>query len=240
MINLTSVLTENTHFYKEHYIEQLKPHLGRPYVSYSTMESWNEYREDFIKEKLVGLPQPFGIYKEFGTYIGTAYENGNFEHENKHGFIGQENIDWTKYRQEGDEYEKLIIIDRGDYICVGFIDKFLRLGDNTVWVNDCKSGGAKKEDKYSSDEYKQVTLYSHALEEMGEKIGRTDVLFIRRESSHYKPPLKIGKEQFYIPITHTKEKVDKALKYMDKSVKEISEIKSVYDKYFAENKKINR
>lgn len=234
MINLPSILTENTHFYKEPYIEQLKPYLGRPYISYSTMESWNEYREDFIKEKLVKLPQPFGIYKEFGSYLGGAYEVGAFPEDNPHGFIGQENIDWSKYRHEGAEYEKLIIIDRGEYICVGFIDMFLRLEDKSVWVNDCKSGGAKKEEKYASDEYKQVTLYSHALEELGEKIGRTDVLFIRRENSHVRPPLKLGKEQFYIPITHTKEKVDKALKTMDKAVKEISEIKTVYDFYFGE------
>lgn len=235
MINLTSILTEDTWFYKEdRYQEQLKPFLGKPYISYSTMESWEEYREDFIKEKLVGLPQPFGIYKEFGTYLGKAYETGNFNHKNPYGFIGQNNLDLSKYRSEKAEYEKLIIIDRGEYIIVGFIDKFERLEDNSVWINDLKSGGAKKEVKYASEDYTQVPLYSHALEEIGEKIGRTDVLFIRRESSHYKPPLKIGEEQFYIPINYNKDKVDKALKKVDRVVKEISEIKTTYDKYFAE------
>jgi hypothetical protein len=235
-INLPSILTEDTHFYKDPYKRQLEPFLGRPYISYSTMESWNEYREDFIKEKLVKLPQPFGIYKEFGSYLGGAYEAGVFPEDNPYGFIGQENIDWSKYRNEGAEYEKLIIIDRGDFICVGFIDKFERLEDGSIHVQDLKSGGAKKEDKYSSDDYKQVTLYSHALEELGEKIGRTDVLFIRRENSHVRPPLKISKEQFYIPITHTKEKVDKSLKAMDKAVKEISETKTVFDKFFRDVK----
>lgn len=233
MINLTSKLTEDTWFYKEEkYQEQLKPFLGKPYISYSTMESWEEYTEDFIKEKLVGLPQPFGIYKEFGSYLGTAYENGKFPEQNQFGFIGQENLDLSKYRNDNAEYEKLIIIDRGDYIIVGFIDKFERLEDGSVWVNDLKSGGAKKEEKYASDDYTQVPLYSHALEVKGEKIGRTDVLFIRRENSHIKPPLKIGKEQFYIPVNYNKEKVDKALKKVDRVVKEITEIKNVYEKYF--------
>lgn len=231
-INLPSILKEDTHFYKEPYIEQLKPHLGKPYISYSTVESWNEYREDFIKEKLVKLPQPFGIYKEFGTYLGTAYENGNFNHDNPHGFVGQENLDLSKYRSDYAEYEKLIIIDRGEYIVVGFVDKFERLKDNSVWVNDLKSGGAKKEEKYASEDYHQVNLYSHALEQTGEKIGRTDVLFIRRESSHYKPPLKIGKEQFYIPIAYNAKRVKKALDKVDKTVKEITEIKNIFDKYF--------
>lgn len=233
MINLPSVLTTDTWFYKEErYKKQLEPFLGLPYVSYSTMESWNEYREDFIKEKLVKLPQPFGIYKEFGSYLGTAYENGNYEHENNYGFIGQENLDLAKYRNDNSEYEKLIVIDRGEYIIIGFIDKFERLKDNSVWVNDLKSGGTKKEDKYSGEDYTQVVLYSYALENLGEKIGRTDVLFIRREGSHVKPPLKISKEQFYIPIEYNHKRVEKALKKVDLAVKEISEIKSVYDKYF--------
>ena len=233
MINLPSILTESSWFYKEpKYQEQLKPYLDKPYISYSTMESWEEYREDFIKEKLVGLPQPFGIYKEFGSYLGTAFENGNFDHDNPFGFIGQENLDLSKYRTDDAEYEKLIIIDRGEYIIIGFIDKFERLEDGSVHVQDLKSGGAKKEEKYASDEYTQVPLYAHALEQIGEKIGKTDVLFIRRESSHYKPPLKISKEQFYIPVNYTKEKVDKALKKVDRVVKEISKIKTEYDKFF--------
>lgn len=236
MINLTSKLTEDTWFYKEErYQEQLKPFLGKPYISYSTMESWEEYTEDFIKEKLVGLPQPFGIYKEFGSYLGTAYEIGKFPEQNQFGFIGQENLDLSKYRNDNAEYEKLIIIDRGDYIIIGFIDKFERLEDSSVWVNDLKSGGAKKEEKYASDDYTQVPLYAHALEVNGEKIGRTDVLFVRREASHVKPPLKIGKEQFYIPVSYTKEKIDKALSKVDRVVKEITEIKNVYDKYFKNN-----
>ena len=231
-INLPSILTEQTHFYKEPYKEQLEPFLGRPYISYSTVESWNEYREDFIKEKLVKLPQPFGIYKEFGSYLGTAYENGNFEHENPHGFIGQENLDLSKYRNDSAEYEKLIIIERGDFIVVGFIDKYEKLEDGSVWVNDLKSGGAKKEEKYAGEDYHQVNLYAHALEQNGEEIGRTDVLFVRRESSHYKPPLKISKEEFYIPVDYSEKRVKKALDKVDKTVKEITEIKTVFDRYF--------
>ncbi len=232
-INITSVLTEDTWFYKDKkYREELKPYLGRPYISYSTIESWFEYTEDFIKEKLVGLPQPFGIYKEFGSYLGTAYENGNFKHENPYLFGGQENLDLLKYRNDKAEYEKLIIIDRGEYFIVGFIDKFERLEDGSVWVNDLKSGGKDKEKKYASEDYIQVPLYAHALEEKGEKIGRTDVLFIRREGSHINPPLNIGKEQFYIPVKYSKDRVKKALAKADLAVKEITEIKNIYDKFF--------
>lgn len=230
-MNLTSRLTKDTWFYNEpKYQEQLKPFLGRYYISYSTMESWFEYREDFIKEKLVGLPQPHGIYKEFGSYLGSAYETGVFP-ENKYGFVGQENINFEELRHPDAEYEKLIIIDRGEYIVIGFIDKFVRFDDG-VWVNDMKTLGKGKEEKYKGENYTQVILYSHALEENGEKIKRTDILAVRREGSHINPPLKISKENFYIPLEYNKKRVDFALKKVDKAVKEISEIKSVYDKFF--------
>ncbi len=232
-INLTSILTEDTWFYKdEKYREQLKQFLGKPYISYSTIESYNEYFEGFVKEKLVGLPQPFGIYKEFGSYLGTAYENGNYDHDNPYGFIGQENFDLSEYRSDSAEYEKLVVIDRGDYIIIGFIDKFERLEDGTVWVNDLKTGGSNKEDKYAGEDYHQVNLYAHGLEQVGNQIGRTDVLFVRRESSHYKPPLKISKEKFYIPVDYNEKRVKKALDKVEKTVKEISELKTTYDKFF--------
>lgn len=231
-VNLVSKLTEDTWFYKvDKYQEQLKPFLGKPYISYSTMESWIEYTEDFIKEKLVGLPQQPGIYKDLGSYLGHAYEHGEFPLENPRGFIGQENIDFDEIRHPDAEYEKLIIIDCGEYFIVGFIDKFVRFEDG-VWVNDLKTVGKDKEKKYMGEDYTQVILYSHALEKLGEKIKRTDVLAVRREGSHINPPLKIGKEQFYIPLDYNEKRVKFALDKVDKAVKEISEIKTVYDKYF--------
>lgn len=232
MYNLVSRLTEETWFYKEpKYQEQLKPHLGKFYISYSTQESWIEYKEDFIKQKLIGLPQSEGIYKDLGSYLGHAYEHGEFPKENPRGFIGQENFDFNEVRHPDAEYEKLIVIDRGEYIIIGFIDKFVKYEDG-VWVNDLKTCGKDKEKKYSSPEYTQVILYSYALEQLGEQIKRTDVLAVRREGSHVKPPLKIGKEQFYIPIEYNKERVKFALDRVENAVREISEIKTTYDKYF--------
>jgi len=231
-INLVSRLTEDTWFYKElKYQEELKPFLGKPYISYSTMESWLEYTEDFIKEKLVGLPQQPGAYKEFGSYLGHAYEHGEFPTDNPRGFTGQENINFDDIRHPDAEYEKLIIIDMGEYFIVGFIDKFLRLEDG-VWINDLKTLGKDKEKKYQGEDYTQVVLYSYALEQKGEKIKRTDVLAVRREGSHVNPPLKISKEQFYIPLEYNEDRVKFALDKVDKAVKGISEIKTVYDKFF--------
>jgi hypothetical protein len=230
-INLPSILTEDTHFYKEPYKEQLEPFLGRPYISYSTMGSWadEKYRPDFIKQKLAGISLPQGSYAAMGNYVGEAIENGYFSEDNPFGFIGQENLNLNRYRKPGAEYEKLVIIDRGEYVIFGFIDIYYEK-NSKKYLQDMKTGGKSKEDDYSSDEYLQTVLYNYALGGDCE-IG---VNFIRRENSHVRPPLKISKEQFYIPNTYTEAKVKKILSKFDKAVKEISEIKNVYDKFLAQ------
>jgi hypothetical protein len=225
-INLPSILTEQTHFYKEPYKEQLEPFLGRPYISYSSVGSWNEYKENFIKEKLVGIKLPQGIYASLGNYVGEAIENGFFG-DNPNGFTGQDNLDLEKYRKPGAEYEKLIIIDRGEFFIVGFIDIYFE-ENGKKYLLDNKTGGKGKESAYQSEDYLQTVLYNYALN--GE--CETGVNFIRREGSHVNPPLKISKEQFYIPVDYNEKRVKKALDKVDKTVKEITEIKNVLDRYF--------
>ena len=230
MINLPSVLTEDTHFYQEHK-EKLQPYLGRPYISYSSVSSWFDYKDDFIKQKFAGIQLPSGIYALMGNYVGEAIEHGYFSENNPTGFEGQENLDFSRYRKEGAEYEKLIVIDMGDYVIVGFIDIFY-VENETVNVEDMKSGGKLKEKAYESEDYIQTVLYGHAIEKEYGKEPKIGVNFIRREGSHVNPPLKIGKEQFYIPNVYSKERVEKALKKVDTAVREISELYSTYLKFF--------
>ncbi len=231
MVNLTSKIEENSWFYEDNE-ELCKPHLGKAYISYSTVQSWFEYREDFIKEKLAKIPQKHGIYKALGSYIGEAIENGEFPEKNPDGFIGQENLDFTKLRPVNGEYEKMILIDMGDWVIIGFIDIYSET-DGVCTVFDVKSGGKAKEDYYKSPEYIQVILYAYAMELMGKVVKKTGVYFIRREGSHVKPPLKIGAEQFVIPLEYNTDRVKYALNKVEKAVKEISEFKTVFDKFFA-------
>jgi hypothetical protein len=231
VVNLTSKIEKGSWFYNDNE-ELCKPHLNKPYISYSTVQSWFEYREDFIKEKLAKIPQKHGIYKSLGSYIGEAIENGQFSSENIDGFIGQENLNFDKIRPMNGEYEKMILIDMGEWVIIGFIDIYSENEDGCT-VFDVKSGGAKKEDYYKSPEYIQVILYARAMEILGKKIKKTGVYFIRREGSHVRPPLKIGEEQFVIPLEYNEERVKFALDKVEKAVKEISEFKNIFDKFFA-------
>lgn len=229
-IQLPSIITEDCWFYKANK-ELCEPHLGKPYISNSSIDSWENYQEDFIKQKFIGIKLPDGLYAKLGNYVGEAVENGEFG-DNEFGFTGQENLDLSSLRPKGAEYEKMILIDMGEYVIIGFIDVFHEYEKNVVHVRDMKTGGKKKEDKYSSKDYIQVILYARAIEQMGYEIGKTDVYFIRRTGSHINPPLNISKEQFEIPLEYDEKRVDFALKKVDKIVKEISSVYTTYQKIF--------
>jgi ribosomal silencing factor RsfS len=229
-VNLPSILTKESRFYKGNE-ELCDPHLGKFYISNSTVESWYEYREDFIKEKLAKRK----IYAEFGTWVGTAIENGVFS--DCIDFAGQQNLNLEKERVDGAEYEKMILIDKGSYVILGFIDRFLRLPCGGIEVKDYKTGGKDKEKKYKEQDYIQVVLYGHGLELMGEKVVQLNISFIRREGWHKKLPLIISTEQFVIPLEYNEERVKFALDKVDKAVKEISEFKTIFDRYFSPKNK---
>lgn len=228
-ITLPSILSKDCWFYEDN--KQLcDPHLGKPYISYSSSSSWENYKEDFIKQKFVKIKLPDGIYAQLGNYLGSAVETGEFG-DNPNGFTGQENFHLIE-RPENAKYERMILIDRGEYCIIGFIDIFHEYEPKTVRCRDLKTGGKGKEKEYSSDSYTQVMLYSHALEQEGYKIGKTDVWFVRRTGSHLNPPLHISDEQFAIPLEYSPERVQYALEKIDKSVREISDCFGTYKKFF--------
>lgn len=235
-VELPTILTKDCWFYEDNK-ELCDPHLGKPYISYSTVNSWEEYRDDFIKNKFAGIETPDNVYADLGSYIGSAVETGEWPEENPHGFIGQENFqDILDDRPSTAIYERMILLDMGEYVIIGFIDIFnmYKEGDESLaQVVDLKSGGKGKEDYYSSEEYIQVMLYAKALEKEGIKVGDTSILFVRREGSHVKPPLKISDERFVIQLEYTEDRVKYALDKVDRVVKEISSCFKTYNKIFA-------
>ena len=232
-ITLPSVLTESAWFYKDNE-ELCKPHIGKYYISYSSVNAWEnpQYRPEFIRSKFAGIKHPTGIYAKFGSWCGFALEWGQFPIENPDKFSGEKNIKLDKVRPENAVYEKMILIDRGTYIIVGFIDMCHEYEPSTLHVRDQKTGGKGKHVEYESESYIQVILYAHALEQQGYKIGKTDVYFIRRTGSHVSPPLTISEEQFIIPIKYNKDRVEYALNKVDRVVGEISDLYKIYLKYF--------
>ena len=230
-IELPSKLSKDCWFYTGNE-ELINPHLGKFYISYSTVSSWEDYRGDFIKQKLVGIKLPDSIYGSFGTWVGTSVEHGEVQ-ANNYGFTGGENINLIQ-RTENDKYERMILIDMGEYVIIGFVDIMREIRPKVVQTIDIKTGGAKKEEEYKKESYIQTTLYSKALEDEGYTINASGVWFCRRTGSHIKPPLNLSTEQFYIPLEYNKKRVKYALDKVDRVVKEISEYWKIYNKIFAQ------
>lgn len=226
-VNLLSKIEETSWFYEANK-ELCEPHLGKPYVSFSTTDSYFEYLEDWIKFKLVKLPESKKIYAELGTFCGNALEHGYFSDENPNGFTGMQNYPFH-LRQEGDEYEKMVLIDLGEYCIIGFCDVWRQ---SEGLLRDQKTMGAGKEAKYKKDEYIQTVLYKKGLEDQGLEVRKTDVLGIYRNGSHINPPLNITGEYIIIPIEFGEKRLKYALKRVDDAVKGISALKTTYDKYF--------
>jgi hypothetical protein len=223
-IVLPTVVNEEVWFYKENE-ELLKPHLGKPYISFSTLSSWFEYQEDLIKKKFLGLNIEPGIYADFGSYVGESIEHGEWQ-ENPHGFVGQDNLDVSD-RPEGAEYEKIVLIDMGEYVLIGFIDIFIPEEDGDI-VLDVKTGKADKTDKYLDPNYIQVVLYAYALQLRGHKIKSTGVFYIERTGWHGNPPLGVGESQTLIDLDFNKDRVDYALKRVQEGVEQLSSCYKTY------------
>ena len=228
-INLPSRLNKDCWFY-ENNKELIEPHLGKFYTSYSTISSWEDYRADFIKQKLAGIKLPDSIYGNFGTWVGTSVEHGEVQ-ANNYGFTGGENINLIE-RKEGNKYERMILIDMGEFCVIGFIDIMQELSPLLADVSDIKTGGAGKESEYKKESYIQLILYAYALVLEGYSINKMGVWFCRRTGSHIKPPLNLSTEQFYIPLEYTEERVKYALDKVNRVVNEISEYFTCYEKYF--------
>lgn len=228
-IMLPSKLTKDCWFYEDNK-ELVEPHLGKFYVSYSTISSWEDYRGDFIKQKLAGITLPDSVYASFGTWVGTSVEVGENQ-PNNYGFTGEENLKLIE-RKEGDKYERMILIDMGEYVIIGFIDIFREISPMVVDIEDIKTGGAKKEEEYKKESYIQLLLYANALVREGYEINKMGVWFCRRTGSHIKPPLNLSTEQFYVPLEYNEDRVKYALAKVDRVVLEISEYFACCQKYF--------
>ena len=230
-VNLPNVITEDSHFYKE-YEEQLKPHLGKMYISYSTVSSFlGNYNADCIKSKIIGVRNEGSVYTELGGYVGTAIELGEFPKENPHGFVVVPEFSLDSLRTPGAEYERLIIIDRGDYVIIGFIDKWVQEEDGVV-LDDFKTGSATKIKEYQSPEYTQLVLYGYAEELRGNKVKSINLTFIERINSHINPPLTITNNITRFELEYSPERVKYALEKVDKAVEGISKLYTTYKKIF--------
>lgn len=225
---LPSVLSESTWFYKE-YKTELEKYLGWKYVSYSTATSVDDYIEDFVKGKILGIKNSGTVYTEAGQVLGHLLEHGKLQ-DNVPNEI-KVKFDVSKIRNPKAEFEKLVILEiADDTIFIGFCDMVETLEDGSLVITDLKTGAKDKKSYYSSEKYYQLVIYAYALSKMGYKINSIKVEFVLRTGSHVKPPLVLEDDLTTIPLEFNEERVKYALKRLDCSVKKISSLFKTWKK----------
>jgi hypothetical protein len=204
---------------------------GKPKLSYSQINSWEEYRQDYIKQYFMGIKLPSSPYAEFGSAIGVARETGDYSKFSKE----EQEILGSIPRIENCIYEREILLDMGEYVVQGFIDELVPqvpispIGSKESYtIIDNKTGGKGKDLEYRKKDYLQTVIYRMALEQEGMIVTDTQVRFFARKGSHFKPPLALEGSVFNIPIEYSIERIDYATKKMNRIANEISELYSYY------------
>ena len=208
-------------------------HVGKPKLSYSAYNSFNEeaYKGEFFANYFLGIRGDGNIFTDFGGKCGVLFETDT------------ETSDLSDFdvsvirdieRPANALYEVEIVVDRGTYVIQGFIDReYLDVEGNLV-IDDLKTGAIKtKKAFYGGDEYQQTTLYAYQREAEGEHIAYSGVILLdRKGNGQEKYPLRLTGEIEHIPTPFSKKRAEVFLKSFDKTAKKIEEYHKVYKKYF--------
>lgn len=208
-------------------------HVGKPKLSYSAYNSFNEeaYKGEFFANYFLGKRGEGNIFTEYGGKCGKLFETNTDSSD-----LSEFDISVIQgiNRPENAKYEVEIVVDRGSYVIQGFIDREF-LNDNGLVIDDLKTGAIKtKKAFYGGEEYQQTTLYSYQRELEGEKIDYSGVILLdRKGNGQEKYPLRLTGEVELIPTPYSKKRAEDFLKSFDKTAKKIEEYHKVYKKYFA-------
>lgn len=215
-------------------------HKGKQKISYSQLNSFKDYKEQYIQGYFLGKSSESGMFAFFGNLVGTYFSDGE-KHENLSVF----DIDTINklVKHESSKYESEIVIDLEpfglkDTVLQGFSDHEYD-SDNKRFIEDLKTGASKSMmEKYGDmNKYFQTRIYAYQRELEGFDIGSCQVNHLDRKGNNLiigdKNCLRLTGQIDYIHTPYKKEDVED---YLKKSVvptcKEISEYLRVYNKYF--------
>lgn len=206
---------------------------GVYYLSYSQISTWKKSKREYIRQYFMGEKFEGNAYTEFGSKVGEALENNDFE-----GFTPKEK-EFLKTIPRYDEFEREIKLQMDGFYIKGFIDtntsvysipnkKKIELVDK---IADYKTGDVeKKTAEYESDDYQQLDIYAGAIrQETGSLPSDVKVFLIDRTGNAFKgETLKLGSKFTTITKNVTDERVDQVLEDVQKVAEEISNYYKLY------------
>ncbi|AGO47866.1 hypothetical protein Phi40:1_gp001 [Cellulophaga phage phi40:1] len=201
-----------------------KDETGKSYLSYSQYSKWKGSKKDYIKSYFLGEKFEGNAYTEFGSMIGEALENDNFD-----GFEPHE-VRLLSSVTRLDEFERKILFDLGDFGVLGYIDTNDNKGGVVTTIIDYKTGALDKEEVYQDSDYDQVTIYAGAIEqETGVLPLKGWVELIERNGNPFKgEQLTLGGSVVTIDQDVSREAVDAVKGRLIKVAEDISDHYKVF------------
>ena len=218
-------------------------HKGKMKLSYSQYSSYKdpEYQDQYYLQYFSGISLPSGEFAEFGTSCGQFIEDvGQGMSNPRVGCLSKEDIEILLNKVDFPPnciYEDEVVVDFGDFVCEGYIDRAWYKENNEVEIRDYKSLNLDKPEKYESEEYGQTTLYSLEKERKGFKVVNSEVFGLGRKGSSLEGTgnfkMRLSGEVKVIPTPYSKERGEKILESIRKVAENISDDFKVYKKYFS-------
>ena len=219
-------------------------HKGKYKLSYSQYSSYKEeeYQNQYYLQYFSGINLPSGEFAEFGSSCGKYIEDfGNKVKPPEAGCLSVTDreilISEVDY-PDNCVYEDEVVVDFGDFVCEGYIDRTQYKDNKEVEIRDYKSLNLSKPEKYESEEYGQTTLYSVEKERQGYTVVNSEVFGLGRKGSsldgtgNFK--MRLSGETKIIPTPYTNERGERVLESIRKVAEQISEDYKIYLKYFAQ------
>lgn len=206
---------------------------GNYYISYSQISKWKRSKRDYMRKYFYGEPDDnpaLQKYGDFGHKVGEAYENNDFS---KWSPLEAEYLQSLPFY---DEFEREIKLKMKGFYVLGYIDSNTKARITDVNVKqeatykvekllDYKTGDiAKRKPEYESSDYKQVAIYSAALQqEYGHLPDEAIVVLIGRDGNAFAgEELTLSMEHAIIPKTINQDVIDETLEYVQQTAEEIS------------------
>ncbi len=218
---------------------------GKPKISYSQYSSYNdpEYQDQYYLQYFMGVDLPSGEFAWMGSSAGEYIEDvANGVKPPRTGCLSAEDVsilDAVIDYPEGCVYEDKIIIDLPEFCVEGYTDRTWYKNDNEIEIRDYKTLNLdKKAEFYASQEYGQTALYCYKKESEGLTVVNAEVFGLGRKGTtldgtgNYK--MRLSGDYKIISTPYTKERGEKIIADITKTVKNISEEFQIYQKYFAE------
>jgi len=216
-------------------------HKGKPKTSYSMCNSYEEeeYRDDVYIQYFLGIRLEGNDFSTFGSSCGEYIEH-RAKGELRQGELSDDDIKILNEIIDYPDncvYEDEVVLDFGDFVMEGYIDRTQYDLNNIVNIRDYKTLNiSTKAEYYASEEYKQTTLYCYFKEQQGFKIGRSEVFGIGRKGSSLNGKgnfkMRLSGEHIIIPTHYSKERAEKAIKDIKETTQKISNDYSIFLKYF--------